>query len=325
MILADKIIRLRKKNGWSQEELAEKMNVSRQAVAKWEGAQTVPSLEKILQLGELFSVTIDYLIKDEIENEEVTNTSTESNIRHITLEEANKFLKWRETASIRIAAGVFLCIFSVIPLLILSAMTEYSSYKISDAAAVTIGLSILLILVAIAVTMFISCGFHNAPYEFLEKDIFDTEYGVTGMVKEKQKAYKNTYAKSNIIGICICILSPIPLISGSLTKNELLTIIMLIITIFLVDIGVMFFIVAGIRWASMQKLLQEGEFTVLEKQKNKATEKIAGIYWLIITAIYLGWSFLYNNWQISWIIWPIAGVLFAAITNIYNLFNNPKD
>ena len=52
MILADKIIRLRRKNGWSQEELAEKMNVSRQAVSKWESAQTVPDLEKILMLQE---------------------------------------------------------------------------------------------------------------------------------------------------------------------------------------------------------------------------------------------------------------------------------
>lgn len=46
MILADKIIRLRRKNGWSQEELAEKMNVSRQAVSKWESAQTVPILKR---------------------------------------------------------------------------------------------------------------------------------------------------------------------------------------------------------------------------------------------------------------------------------------
>lgn len=45
MILADKIIRLRKRNGWSQEELAAKMNVSRQAVSKWEAAQTTPDLE----------------------------------------------------------------------------------------------------------------------------------------------------------------------------------------------------------------------------------------------------------------------------------------
>ena len=50
MILADKIIYLRKKCGWSQEELAEKMNVSRQSISKWEGAQSVPDLDKILKL-----------------------------------------------------------------------------------------------------------------------------------------------------------------------------------------------------------------------------------------------------------------------------------
>lgn len=58
MILADKIIRLRKKNGWSQEELAEKMKVSRQAVSKWEGAQTIPELEKVLMLASLFECTV---------------------------------------------------------------------------------------------------------------------------------------------------------------------------------------------------------------------------------------------------------------------------
>ena len=60
---------MRKKSGWSQEELAEKMEVSRQAVSKWESAQTVPDLNKILQLGKLFGVTTDYLLKDELELE----------------------------------------------------------------------------------------------------------------------------------------------------------------------------------------------------------------------------------------------------------------
>ena len=69
MILADKIIKQRKKNGWSQEELADKMNVSRQAVSKWESAQTIPDIDKIMKLGELFGVTIDYLLKDSIEDE----------------------------------------------------------------------------------------------------------------------------------------------------------------------------------------------------------------------------------------------------------------
>lgn len=67
MILADKIIALRKKAGWSQEELAEQLGVSRQAVSKWEGAQSVPDMERILQMSKVFGVTTDYLLKDELE------------------------------------------------------------------------------------------------------------------------------------------------------------------------------------------------------------------------------------------------------------------
>ena len=100
MILADKIIRLRKKNGWSQEELAYKMNVSRQAVSKWEGAQTIPDLEKILQLSLLFGVTTDYLLKDEIENEELTNDkASDSTVQRISIEEANAYIEQRKKAS----------------------------------------------------------------------------------------------------------------------------------------------------------------------------------------------------------------------------------
>ena len=64
MIFADKLIQLRKKQGWSQDELAEKMNVSRQSVSKWECAQSIPDLDKILQLSKLVGVSTDYLLKE---------------------------------------------------------------------------------------------------------------------------------------------------------------------------------------------------------------------------------------------------------------------
>ena len=62
MILADKIVALRKKSGWSQEELAQQLNVTRQSVSKWEGAQSVPDIDKILQMSRLFGVSTDYLL-----------------------------------------------------------------------------------------------------------------------------------------------------------------------------------------------------------------------------------------------------------------------
>ena len=62
MILADKIMALRKKAGWSQEELAAQLNVSRQSVSKWESAQSTPDLQKIIRMAELFQVSTDYLL-----------------------------------------------------------------------------------------------------------------------------------------------------------------------------------------------------------------------------------------------------------------------
>ena len=59
MIFADKLISLRKRAGWSQEELANQLDVTRQSVSKWEGAQSIPDLDKIVQLSRLFGVTTD--------------------------------------------------------------------------------------------------------------------------------------------------------------------------------------------------------------------------------------------------------------------------
>ena len=94
MILADKIIALRKKAGWSQEELAQQLNVSRQSVSKWEGAQSVPDLERILQMSRLFGVSTDYLLKDELEAPDTAllPDSGDSPLRRVTMEEASAYL-----------------------------------------------------------------------------------------------------------------------------------------------------------------------------------------------------------------------------------------
>ncbi len=320
MILADKITKLRKRNGWSQEELAEKMQVSRQAVSKWEAAQTVPDLEKILMLGSLFGVTTDYLLKDEIENEEFTNDNDAAPVKRITLAQANDFLEWRKSASVRIAAGTFLCIIAVIPLLILGAASEVPAYHISENIAGVIGLTVLLLIIAAAVTVFIFCGSGNAPFDFIDNEPFETEYGVSGMVKERQKAYRNTYIKCNVIGTCICILSPVPLFMGAFAENDFLTVLLLAVTLLFAGIGAVFFIVSGVRWESMQKLLKEGEFTPAEMRKKRIKETIGKAYWLTAVAVYLGWSFLTNDWGTTWIVWPVAAILFAVVICIFNMF-----
>ena len=319
MILADKLIRLRKKNGWSQEELAEKMNVSRQAVSKWEGAQTIPDLEKILMLGELFGVTTDYLLKDEIENEDYTDGISNPGIRKITLAEANEYLELRKSAAKRIAIATMLCIVSIFPLLLLGVASENPAFFLSEESACGIGLVAMFPIVAIAVAIFIRVGFASAPYEFIEKEPFETEYGVIGLVKDAQKKYRSTYTKYNYIGSCVCVLSPVPLLSAAFVDNDFLAAMMLTVTMLIAGIGTMFFIVSGVRWSSMQKLLKEGEYDPAEKKKIKLKETVGVVYLVVAAAIFLCWSFIANDWQRSWIVWPVAGVLFVAVMMICNL------
>lgn len=83
MKLSEKILSLRKQAGLSQEELAEKLNVSRQAVSRWEVGSAQPDASNVLQLSKLFGVTADYLLNDDYESDKdvpaVKNTETMSN------------------------------------------------------------------------------------------------------------------------------------------------------------------------------------------------------------------------------------------------------
>lgn len=327
MIFADKLILLRKKAGWSQEELAEQMNVTRQSVSKWEGAQSVPDLEKMLRLSKLFGVSTDYLLKDEIEYEETTIPSDEiSMLKRISMEEADAFLSVKATTSKSIAFATFLCMISPICLFILGAISEVPKYGLKDNVAGGIGMIILLLLITIAVALFISSGRKTAAYDYLEKEIFETEYGIIGMVSEQKAQYSKVYTRNNIIGACLCIMSLVPLFAGAIfnDENELFLTIMLSASFVIAGIGVAFFIRSGIVWASYEKLLQEGDYSKEKKQKQSVTTTISVVYWFIATAVYLGYSFSANNWGYSWIIWVVAAILFPAVVMVSNLLGNRK-
>ena len=182
MILADKIVALRKKSGWSQEELAQQLNVTRQSVSKWEGAQSVPDIDKILQMSRLFGVSTDYLLKDELEEPELAATAEEDAqaLRRVTLAEASEYLRLRKEAAPKRAIATFLCVISPITLIMLAALSEVSSFGISENAAAGIGLCVLIVLVAVAVMLFMSCAAKERAYDFLESEPFETEYGVSG-------------------------------------------------------------------------------------------------------------------------------------------------
>lgn len=326
MILAEKIINLRKKNGWSQEELAEKLGVTRQSISKYEGAQSIPDLDKILKLSEIFGVTTDYLIKDELEEEEYAPSQMHENesesdrsVHKVTMEMANEYLQIIDWSAGKTAFATMLCILSPIVLLMLGAMSEMPDYHISENAAAGIGICVLIVLIAIAVTIFILCGMKTKKYEFMEKEDIETAYGVSGMVKEKRDAYHSMYVTQLVIGIACCICSVIPLF-GTLAVSEsdfyMVSAVCMLLT--LVAIGTYFIVRSAAKMNAMNQLLEEEDYTRQKKHENKKMSGPVMVYWLIATAIYLAWSFTTNDWDRTWIIWPVVGVLFPAFYAIVN-------
>lgn len=326
MILAEKIINLRKKNGWSQEKLAEKLGVTRQSISKYEGAQSIPDLDKILKLSEIFGVTTDYLIKDELEEEEYAPSQMHENesesdrsVHKVTMEMANEYLQIIDWSAGKTAFATMLCILSPIVLLMLGAMSEMPNYHISENATAGIGICVLIVLIAIAVTIFILCGMKTKKYEFMEKEDIETAYGVSGMVKEKRDAYHSPYVTQLVIGITCCICSVIPLF-GTLAVSEsdfyMVSAVCMLLT--LVAIGTYFIVRSAAKMNAMNQLLEEEDYTRQKKHENKKMSGPVMVYWLIATAIYLAWSFTTNDWDRTWIIWPVVGVLFPAFYAIVN-------
>jgi len=321
MILADKIIENRKKNGWSQEELAEKLGVSRQSVSKWESAQAIPDMKKILQLSEVFGVSTDYLIKDEIEEKPAmelapVDNGLEETVRSVSMEEAVTFLKYNETASRWISTGVMICILSPVLLILLGGLAEAGFIQMEESIAELGGTAILLIMIAAAVGIFIREGMRGKQYEYLEKIDIDTEYGVNGMVKERRDAYAETHSRRLIIGVMLCIISAVPLLAAHAVRysnnTDLFPILGVVLLLTMCAVGVKLIVLTCTRQGGFDRLLEEGDYTRL----NKKAGKYDGIYWAIATAVYLGWSFATSRWELTWMVWPVAGVLFAAYREI---------
>lgn len=316
MILADKIMSLRKKCGWSQEELAEQLGISRQSVSKWESGMSIPDLEKIVKMSALFGVSTDYLLKDEIEETIPSETydADSEEARPVSLEEANAYMDLVKETAPRFATAIPAIILSPIPMLLLGSFAESHPEKYSEDVFGGIGLAILLVIVLIAIVPIILNCMRLSKYEYLEKEEITLLYGVRGIVEKKKEEYEEIYRQGIVIGVVLCIAGAIPLVlAGVFEANDFVASIFVCVLLCFVAAAVHLFVGRGLVHESFAKLLQEGDYSPEMKRGGKKVEMIAGIYWCLVTAAFLAWSFLGNAWGISWVIWPVAGVLFGAI------------
>jgi transcriptional regulator with XRE-family HTH domain len=290
MNFADNLIYLRKRENLSQEALADRLEVSRQAVYKWESGQSYPETEKLIAMSKLFNITIDELINKETVFEEKTESLKLPFDRQLYIKHSNKF-------SLIISSSVSLIIFSVALLILLS--WKYADQEI-------IFLVPFFTLIAISVIMLILTG--------LNDEQFKNEYEPAKECynkKEKNK-FKKRFNYSIAFSIGLIIFSVIvEIILNYFFENEDWT---PSVMLSLIAVAVYFLVYYG-----MQKdiFFPEEKKIKEDKDKKSLVGKICTVIMLIATVAFLIMGLCFNLWKICWIVYIVGGILCGIASVIF--------
>lgn len=334
-MIGDKIIILRKQRGWSQENLAEHLHVSRQSVSKWESGASVPDLDKIILLSQIFGVTTDYLLldgpdaeserdfredgeSDDWKSEAVETGDSKANPegKFFTSTEVREYLEAMKWLSGRIRFCVAALIMSPVVLILLGGLSEYGNGGVSENMAGGIGMTVLLAVVAVAVAGIILSAMRVKDYEYLEYTQVEMDADMRAQLTEEKMQYRAKWGTCIAAGVLLCIVSVVPMfIFGAMEAPDMVLVCTVAFLLIVIAIAVFLFITVGVVMEAYDKLLQEGDYTAEKKRANKT---IGNVYWPVVVVIYLAYSFITGDWGRSWIIWPVAGVAYAAISRIIN-------
>ncbi|AKR10519.1 MULTISPECIES: helix-turn-helix domain-containing protein [Bacillus] len=206
MGFGEKLFKLRKEKGLSQEALAEKLNTTRQAVSKWENGQGFPETEKLIMIGNVFEVSLDYLLKETAEQ-----SNEKENGYYVSKEMAEGYVVYGQKISKYIALGFSLLILSTIPYLLFKENATMSTFLVIIIAVLGIG------------AMMASVTIEESRYNVLKKEelLFDQNF-----LKELTKRYatiKKKYTAVVIVGFCFIAAGAIPFLfeKKRITSGEL--------------------------------------------------------------------------------------------------------
>lgn len=301
MILADKIISLRKKEGMTQEDLASQVGVSRQSVSKWESTMAMPDLDKIMKLSKIFGVSTDFLLNDDLGMEQIiVDEKVEDTSKLVDLDLLNQYYGAYEKIARLISLATILVIISPIAYMTLDNINE------------SLGVIIFLALIALAVGLFINSGFGASKFEFIEKEPYNFSYGVEGVIKKNLDQYQPILKRNIILAITIFILSPavyVLAINAGVTNN-----IPVYLFLILTAIGASLMGYSMIKYSSYRDILKYRD-PKIQKKEGKIG-KISGVLWITAIGVFFIYSFWTGNWQASWIIFVIASFLQVIIAMV---------
>ncbi|WP_260632110.1 helix-turn-helix domain-containing protein [Bacillus bingmayongensis] len=193
MAFGEKLFKLRKENGLSQEALAEKLNTTRQAISKWENGQGVPETEKLLMIGNVFGVSVYYLLKDTIEQ------SHENELGYyVSREMAEGYFLYEQKISKYIALGFSLLILSTVPYLIFK----------QDPAIYTF---LIIIIAVLGIGAILACvSIEDNRYKILKKEVLIFDQNFLKELTARYEIIKRKYTPVMIVGVCSIVAGGIP-------------------------------------------------------------------------------------------------------------------
>ncbi len=286
MNFAENLQNLRKKKNMTQDELAEKLQVSRQAVSKWESGSGYPETEKIISICEIFNCSMDELIKGKISLDENDNYD-------LIMSKSAKQVSIAVTL-ILLGVSVFLTIVGFVP--------DVEKYSL-------IGICAILLGVAFAVPLFIING--SKIEEFKKKNpILNNVY-----TENELEVGKAKYTKFTAIGISIILIGVMimMLLLGLKIGGEESPLPVAILMYF-ITIGTSIIVYASNMKEKFDIAKYNKENTIEYKEIKNKVGKICGIIMLITTIIFLIWGFTLNMWEINWMVYPIGGILCGIIS-----------
>lgn len=238
----------------------------------------------------------------------------------VSLKQGREYMDDTKRYAKKIAIGVMLCVCS--PLLLIN-----SAVRTQAAVPMAASLVAFFAMIAAAVVLFIVNGIYMSKYEYLQREVFALEPGAKAVFEKMEEEAKPALGRKIALGVSCFIIDVIPVAVAATVFDESQTAKIaaaVSVLLLLVAAGVYILITASMAYECYNVLLQKGEYAV-ERKKNKLIDKVAAIYWPAVVAIYLAYSFLTEEWGRSWIIWPVAGVLFAAVAGICSIRRNDSD
>ncbi len=244
----------------------------------------------------------------------------------VTREEVEGYLQVKRVNGLQVGIGVLLCILAPATLILLSTLAENGVIftNLSGDAAFMPGLFALFVIIAVAVGLFIYSGMNFERYKYMEEGV-QLSFDVEASLKQKYQSYNPTYYLCLIVGVCLCVLSPITLFGASLFGDDISEYgvpVMLTIIAF----SVFLFITSGSIREGYEKLLKVGDSAPkMNKKEDKVIGAVAAAVWPLALIVFLFCGLVYNLWYIAWIIFPIVGILFGAFSAVYSILTGKDE